>query len=104
MKFAELNESSEFEHYEIMDTYLSEIKEDNNNFNEGIMGCNMGNKIITAFKDNHYDLLKAKKNGDYEEELICSGFEQAMCYVLSLYGITYDEALAKRKSELSKSN
>lgn len=28
MKFAELNESIEFEFYEIMDTYLSEIAED----------------------------------------------------------------------------
>lgn len=28
MKFAELNESIEFERYEIMDTYLSEIKEE----------------------------------------------------------------------------
>jgi len=31
MKFAELNESIEFEKYEIMDTYLSEIKEEENN-------------------------------------------------------------------------
>lgn len=28
MKFAELNESIEFEFYEIMDTYLSEIAEE----------------------------------------------------------------------------
>ena len=28
MKFAELSESIEFEQYEIMDTYLSEIAED----------------------------------------------------------------------------
>ena len=28
MKFAELNESIEFEKYEIMDTYLTEISED----------------------------------------------------------------------------
>lgn len=28
MKFAELNENIEFEHYEIMDTYLSEIREE----------------------------------------------------------------------------
>ena len=28
MKFAELNESTEFEKYEIMDTYLSELLED----------------------------------------------------------------------------
>lgn len=34
MKFAELNEKIEFEHYEIMDTYLSEIEEDNNDFDE----------------------------------------------------------------------
>ena len=30
MKFAELNESIEFEQYEIMDTYLSEIQGDKN--------------------------------------------------------------------------
>lgn len=28
MKFAELNESIEFEQYEIMDTYLTELLED----------------------------------------------------------------------------
>ena len=28
MKFAELNESTEFEKYEIMNTYLTEISED----------------------------------------------------------------------------
>lgn len=28
MKFAELSESIEFEHYEIMNTYLSEITDD----------------------------------------------------------------------------
>ena len=28
MKFAELNENTEFEKYEIMDTYLSELLED----------------------------------------------------------------------------
>lgn len=31
MKFAELNESIEFEQYEIMDTYLSELKEEEEN-------------------------------------------------------------------------
>ncbi len=31
MKFAELNESIEFEKYEIMSTYLSELKEDEKN-------------------------------------------------------------------------
>lgn len=32
MKFAELNESIEFEFYEIMDTYLSELKEEEENY------------------------------------------------------------------------
>lgn len=31
MKFAELNESIEFEQYEIMDTYLSKLKEEKEN-------------------------------------------------------------------------
>lgn len=31
MKFAELNESVEFERYEIMNTYLSELKEEEEN-------------------------------------------------------------------------
>ena len=57
----------------------------------------MKDKILLAFKDNHKDLMMAKKNGDYEEELVCRGFEQAMSYVLSLYGIAYDEALVKRR-------
>lgn len=35
MKFAELNENIEFERYEIMDTYLSEIWEDNDGSNGG---------------------------------------------------------------------
>lgn len=93
MKFAESSENSLFEQYEIVDTYLSEIQDDGNN----LMEDNVKNKVVVAFKDNHYDLLKAKKNGDYEEELVCRGFEQAISYVLSLYGITYDEALAKRR-------
>lgn len=34
MKFSELNESVEFEYYKIMDTYLSELEEDEDDFNE----------------------------------------------------------------------
>lgn len=94
MKFAESSERIEFEQYEIMDTHLSEIQDDSNS----LMDDNVKSKIIIAFNDNHYDLLKAKRDGDYEEELVCRGFEQAMSYVLSLYGITYDEALVKRRN------
>lgn len=32
MKFAELNENIEFEYYEIMDTYFSELKEDEESY------------------------------------------------------------------------
>ncbi len=56
----------------------------------------MEDKIIVAFKDNHKDLLMAKRNGDYEEELCCRGYEQAMNFVLGLLGIGYDEALNKK--------
>lgn len=56
----------------------------------------MENRIVIAFKDNHKDLLRAKRNGDYEEELWCKGYEQAMNFVLGLLGIGYDEALNKK--------
>ena len=56
----------------------------------------MEKKIIIAFKDNHKDLLRAKRNGDYEEELLCQGYEQAMNFVLGLLDIGYDEALNKK--------
>lgn len=53
-------------------------------------------KIIIAFQDNHKDLLQAKRNGDFEEELMCKGYEQALNYVLGLFGISYDCALNKK--------
>jgi hypothetical protein len=56
----------------------------------------MKDKIILAFKDNHQDLVEAQKDGDYEEELRCEGYEQAMEFVLSLFGISHDEALRKK--------
>lgn len=56
----------------------------------------MEEKIIIAFKDNHKDLLIAKRDGDYEDECFCRGYEGAMCFVLSLLGISYDEALHKK--------
>lgn len=51
----------------------------------------MKSKLITAYKDNHEDLLNAKESGDYEEELLCKGYEQAMDFVLSLLGISTDD-------------
>lgn len=60
----------------------------------------MEDKIIIAFKDNHKDLLRARKDGDYEEELLCKGYEQAMNFVLGLLGIGYDEALNKKKGKV----
>lgn len=53
----------------------------------------MISKIVCAFQDNHKELLEARKNGENEDELLCMGFEQAMTFVLSLLGITYDKAL-----------
>ena len=38
----------------------------------------MQEKIILAFQDNHKDLVKARKNGDIEEEFYCNGYEDAM--------------------------
>lgn len=65
----------------------------------------MKNKIITAFKDNHKDLLKASRYDDYEEAAYCRGYEQAMIFVLGLLGIGYDEALhcnANKECVMSK--
>lgn len=59
----------------------------------------MKEKIITAFKDNHKDLLKSKKYDDYEEVMYCKGYEQAMIFVLGLLGIGYDEALHYNANE-----
>jgi hypothetical protein len=53
----------------------------------------MQEKIILAFQDNHKDLLRARKNGDVEEEFYCNGYEDAMLFVLIQLGISYDEAL-----------
>jgi len=56
----------------------------------------MEDRIVLAFQDNHKDWLVAKKEGDYEEELLCKGYEQAMNFVLGLLNIGYDEALTKK--------
>ena len=50
-------------------------------------------KIILAFQDNHKDLLKAKKYDDQEDEKFCEGYESAMTYVLSLFGIDSEKIL-----------
>jgi hypothetical protein len=56
----------------------------------------MVNKIILAFQENHKELLEVKKHGEIEEEFFCEGYENAINYVLVLFGISYDEALNKK--------
>ena len=53
----------------------------------------MKEKIITAFQDNHRDLLISKKTGQFEDVLYNTGYETAMLFVLSLMGISKEEAL-----------
>jgi hypothetical protein len=53
----------------------------------------MQDKIILAFQENHADLLRARREGDREEEFYCNGYEDAMLFVLIQFGISYDEAL-----------
>ena len=53
-------------------------------------------KAIVAFKDNRKDLLKAREDGDYEEEKYCEGYECAMLYILGLLGVSHAEAMRKR--------
>ena len=53
----------------------------------------MKNKIITAFKDNHRDLVISKKTGQFEDVLYNTGYETAMLFVLGLMGISKEEAL-----------
>jgi len=52
------------------------------------------NKIIVALKDNEKDKKRAFKEDDFEEEAFCRGYENALCFVLSLYDISYDKAMA----------
>ena len=42
----------------------------------------MKHKIITAFQDNHRDLLISKKTGQFEDVLWNTGYETAMLFVL----------------------
>jgi len=53
-------------------------------------------KIILALQENEKDNIKATKEDDFEEQAFCKGYENAMCFVLSLYGISYDEAMNKK--------
>lgn len=55
----------------------------------------MKHKIITAFKDNHRDLMISKKTGQFEDELYNTGYETAMLFVLGLMGISKDQILYK---------
>lgn len=53
----------------------------------------MKEKIITAFKDNHRDLVISKKTGQFEDVLYNTGYETAILFVLGLMGISKEEAL-----------
>ena len=53
----------------------------------------MKEKIITAFQDNHRDLLISKKTGQFEDVLYNTGYETALEFVLGLMGISKEEAL-----------
>lgn len=57
----------------------------------------MKDKIITAYKDNHKDLLRARAVGDVEEELLCKGYEQAIEFVLSLLGVSSADLRKNRR-------
>ena len=55
----------------------------------------MKNKIITAFKDNHRDLVISKKTGQFEDVFYNTGYETAMLFVLGLMGISKEQVLYK---------
>lgn len=59
----------------------------------------MKEKIITAFQDNHRDLLISKKTGQFEDVLYNTGYETAMSFVLGLMGISKEEALNMKEVE-----
>ena len=73
------------------DVIIVEMSKDDNGIITEV--TSVKKKIILAFQDNHKDLLKARMYGDQEEIKFCDGYESAMTYVLSLYGIDYDDAL-----------
>jgi len=54
------------------------------------------NRIILALQDNKNDKIKATNEDDFEDVVFCNGYENALCFVLSLYGISYDEAIKKK--------
>lgn len=66
----------------------------------------MKEKIITAFQDNHRDLLISKKTGQFEDVLYNTGYETAMSFVLGLMGISKEEALNMKeiKEEIKMKN
>lgn len=59
----------------------------------------MKEKIITAFQDNHRDLVISKKTGQFEDELWNTGYETAMLFVLRLMGINREQALNMNPEE-----
>lgn len=50
-------------------------------------------KFVLAFKDNHKEMIQARRTCDWESHSECKGFETAILYVLGEYGIGYEEAL-----------
>ena len=55
----------------------------------------MRDKLEQAFRDNHFDMLEARKNGDLETEMECKGYETAMYFVLGLLGADTSQLLKK---------
>jgi hypothetical protein len=59
----------------------------------------MKEKIITAFQDNHRDLLISKKTKQFEDVLYNTGYETALEFVLGLMGISKEEALNMKENQ-----
>ena len=53
-------------------------------------------KIIIALQDNYKDKCRAADEDNDEEFDFCRGHEQASLFVLSLHGISYNEAMNKK--------
>jgi len=51
----------------------------------------LDNKIVQAYQDNHIDLRAAKDEGNIEDINYCKGFEDALEFVLNLFGFDMEE-------------
>ena len=54
-------------------------------------------RIVVAFEDNYEEMIVARKNGDVKAELLCKGYDTALRFVLSLYGISCERIVACEK-------